>query len=153
MCKVTTLVTKASAQPQLAQSPKGAPHTLSHTTPSCPFPQAGPGGIRTRSFLVLHSQSNHHKRDFYIITSKTSYSSISKTSLCTNLWLQIPCTCSPHTPHIDLQCLSFGIQVNVWGGVFCGNSQCLKAVGCFHGGAPSWMFGRNLNATLPNNLF
>ena len=34
---------------------------------------------------------------------------------------------------------------------FSGNSQCLKAVGHFCGGAPSWVFGRILDATLPNN--
>ena len=33
-------------------------------------------------------------------------------------------------------------------GPFCGNSQRVKAVGCFHGGAVSLMFDKILNATL-----
>ena len=33
-------------------------------------------------------------------------------------------------------------------GPFCGNSQRVKAVGCFRGGAVSLMFDRILNATL-----
>ena len=31
---------------------------------------------------------------------------------------------------------------------FCGNSQRVNAVGCFHGGAVSLMFDKILNATL-----
>ena len=34
-------------------------------------------------------------------------------------------------------------------GSLCGNSQRVKTVGCFRGGAVSLMFGRILNATLP----
>ena len=33
-------------------------------------------------------------------------------------------------------------------GIFCGNSQRVKAVGCFRVGAPSLMFDKILNATL-----
>ena len=33
-------------------------------------------------------------------------------------------------------------------GPFCGNSQRVKAVGCFRGGAVSLMFDKILNATL-----
>ena len=36
--------------------------------------------------------------------------------------------------------------------LFSSNNQCLKAVGCFREGALSWMFGKILNATMPNNL-
>ena len=32
---------------------------------------------------------------------------------------------------------------------FCGNSQRVKVIGCFHGGAVSLMFDKILNATLP----
>ena len=35
----------------------------------------------------------------------------------------------------------------------CRNSQRVKAVDYFRRRAPSWMFGRILNAILPNNLF
>ena len=35
--------------------------------------------------------------------------------------------------------------------LYCGNSQRIKAVGYFCRRAPSWMFDRILNATLPNN--
>ena len=33
--------------------------------------------------------------------------------------------------------------------LYCGNSQRIKAVGYFRRRAPSWMFDRILNATLP----
>ena len=36
--------------------------------------------------------------------------------------------------------------------LFCRNSQRVKAVDYFRKRAPSWMFGRILNAILPNNL-
>ena len=36
--------------------------------------------------------------------------------------------------------------------LFCGKSQCLKAVGCLCGGAPSWMFRKIRNVSLHNNL-
>ena len=35
---------------------------------------------------------------------------------------------------------------------FCDNDQRVKAVDYFRKRAPSWMFDRILNATLPNNL-
>ena len=132
--KLTTLVTKTSTQAPLAQSPKGAPNTLNHTTWS------------------LYPQSNHHKRDFWIITSKISYSSIEPQPL--------PCA-----PVCDYRFLAravhlyptftvwvflvfpiggaFGIQLNVCGE----NSQCLKTINCFRGRVTSWILGRILNAT------
>ena len=36
-------------------------------------------------------------------------------------------------------------------GPFCGNSQCVKAVGCFRGGAVS-LFDRILNVTLSEEV-
>ena len=33
--------------------------------------------------------------------------------------------------------------------LFCGNSLCVKVVGCFRKGAPSLMFNEILNETLP----
>ena len=35
--------------------------------------------------------------------------------------------------------------------LYCGNSQRIKAIGYFRRRAPPWMFGKILNATLPNN--
>ena len=35
--------------------------------------------------------------------------------------------------------------------LFCGNSQRIKAVGCFRRKAPSWMLDRILNVARPNN--
>ena len=40
----------------------------------------------------------------------------------------------------------------MYSGAFCGNSQFNKGAGYFRKRAPSWMFDRILNATLPNNL-
>ena len=36
--------------------------------------------------------------------------------------------------------------------LFCGNSQCIKPVGCFHKGAPSLMFDGILNVTLSEEV-
>ena len=47
---------------------------------------------------------------------------------------------------------AFEIQWNICGGAFCGNSQCIKAVGYFRGRASSWRFDWILNAILPNNF-
>ena len=47
---------------------------------------------------------------------------------------------------------AFGIRSEVYGGVFCGKSLHVKAVGCFWKGAPSLMFDRILNATLSEQV-
>ena len=79
--------------------------------------------------------------------------------LYTSLQLQIPCTYSLPALHI----YSTSNRRHIWNPVehlkwsfFCRNSQRVKAVGYFRRRAPSCifdrMFGRILNATLPNSL-
>ena len=81
---------------------------------------------------------------------------VSTTSLCTSLLrLQVPCTGSLPTPHIYSIFLVegvFGMQLNIFGGAFCGNSPALLVVGYIHRRVPSWMFDMILNVTLSNNL-
>ena len=59
-------------------------------------------------------------------------------SLCTNLCVQSPCTCSLPTPHIYSACQIWGHwESGLMSAVvlFCENSQCLKTAGCFRGGS------------------
>ena len=44
--------TSRETESPLAQSSKGASHTLNHTTPSPPFLQTGPEGTRTQYFSI-----------------------------------------------------------------------------------------------------
>ena len=44
------------------------------------------------------------------------------------------------------------MQLNIYGGAFCGNSPALLVVGYIRRRDPSWMFDMILNVTLSNNL-
>ena len=55
---------KISTQLLLAQSPKGSPHTLIHTTPSPSSPRQVGQVYKLGVFWSGYSQSNHHKQDF-----------------------------------------------------------------------------------------
>ena len=136
--KLTTLFTRTATQPSLAQSPKSGPHTLSHTAHSPPSLRRVQGAYEFGLFRSGYPQFNHHKQGLYITTSKISNSSIPNTTH----WFTKPFQLEAH---LESRLMSAAMP-------FCGNSQCPKAVGCFPGGAPSWMFGRILNATLPNNV-
>ena len=59
-------------------------------------------------------------------------------------------TYTPHLQHIQSEAHLESSQTSAVE-LFCGNSQRIKAIGCFPRRAPSWMFDRTLNATLPNN--
>ena len=167
MRKLTTLITKTSTQPTSAKSPKGAPHTLNHTTPSrkwtksdhhfSPFPssksskhansvffsQVTPSQITTgevsklpqlrslkvRSQTLPRAPACGYKSNALAVHRYPSFTALSQLEA-----------------HLESS-LTFAVVC------FCGNSQCLKVVGCFLGGAPSLMFGRILNAALPNTLY
>ena len=87
--------------------------------------------------------------------TKPPSSLIITTHMHTSLRLQIPCNWSLRTPHIYSTFPiggAFGIQSNIWGGAFCGNSRGLQAVTYFCRRSPSWMFERIPDATLSSNL-
>ena len=57
---------------------------------------------------------------------------------------------TPHLQHIQSQAHLESSQTNAVA-LFCGYSQRIKTVVYFRRRDPSWIFGRILNATLPNN--
>ena len=108
--------------------------------------------------LYCQQKKNQFKR-IALFTRHIHSDRASINSLYNNLQLQIPFTSSPPTSHIFSTSNRpiggvFGVEPNICGGaLYSENSQLVEAVGCFCRGAPSWMLGRILNATLHNNLF
>ena len=105
----------------------------------------------------VSTNQNWRNRWCQIVRQTLCKSRASTTSLYNNLCLQIPCICSLPTPH-TYSTSEAHLESSPTSAVelFCGISQRVKAIDYFRRRAPSWMFdrifGRILNATLPNNL-
>ena len=99
-----------------------------------------------------YSQSSHHKQDFKITRSKTSYSLIEPQPLPSTPASDYEFHALAVHPHTTFTAppvrSAFGIQSEVCDGAFCRNSLRIKAADCFRRGAPSLMFDGMLNATL-----
>ena len=120
-------------------------HSFSHLQPT------SPEGTRTRSFSVrvLPVESTEAifpkspQVRFLIVWLSLYYFPIHQPAV----------TNSMHFVHLHPTLTAppirdaFGVQPSICGGTFfCKNSQLVKAVGCFRGGAPSWALDRVLNA-------
>ena len=64
--------------------------------------------------------------------------------------MHLQSTYTPHLQHIQSETHLESSRTSAVE-LYCGKSQRIKATGCFRRKAPSWMFDRILNATLPNN--
>ena len=89
---------------------------------------------------------NHHKKRFLLVWSSLNYFPVHQPAATNFMHLQS--TYTPHLQHIQSEAhmessRTFAVEL------YCGNSQRIKAVGYFRRRAPSWMFDRILNATLP----
>ena len=149
-------------EPTWVQSFNGASHTPKHTTLSPPFPQTTPGEDTNPVFfkpiliLLLPVQSihaeflNHCKKRFLLVWSSLNYFPVHQPAATNSLHLQ-----STYTPHLQPIQSEASLKSSRTSAVelFCGNSQRIKAVGYLRRRAPSWMFDRILNATLPTNYF
>ena len=89
---------------------------------------------------------NHHKKIFLSVWSSLNYFPVHQPA-ATN-FMRLQSTYTPHLQHIQ----SEAHMESRWTSaveLYCRNSQRIKAVGHFCRRAPSWMFNRILNATMP----
>ena len=91
---------------------------------------------------------NHHNKRFFLAWSSLNYFPVQQSAVTNSMYLQS--TYTPHLQHIQWQTHLESSRKSAVE-LYCGNSQRIKAIGCFRRKAPSWMFDRILNATLPNN--
>ena len=138
-------VKKTWTEPPLAQLTKGASPTLNHTTLSLPFPRNKSRRYTnliffipvTPSRIISSGVSKSPQIRFLIIWSSLNYFTVHPPSATNSIHLQsIHILQSQH-----LQSEAY------WGSV---RTSVVEL--CFRRRAPSWMFDRILNATLPNNL-
>ena len=145
--------TSTEAEPPLAQSFKGAPHTL-HTscTQDVQQPSLFQSGFNPFTPSPMNkrgiSKSPQEKISFSLIEPQR----LPCTPAC-DYKFHAPCT--TYTPHLQqIQSEAYlGSSLTSAGELFYGNSQPIKPVGYFCRRAISWMFYRILNATLPIILF
>ena len=91
---------------------------------------------------------SHHKKRFILVWSSLIYFPVHQPAATNSMHLQS--TYTPHLQHIQSEAHLKSSRTSAVE-LYCGNSQRIKAVGYFRRRAPSWMFDRILNATLPNN--
>ena len=91
---------------------------------------------------------SHHKKRFILVWSSLNYFPVHQPAATNSMHLQS--TYTPHLQHIQSEAHMESSRTSAVE-LYCGNSQRIKAVGYFRRRAPSWMFDRILNATLPNN--
>ena len=91
---------------------------------------------------------NQHKKRFLLVWSSLNYFPVHQPAAANSMHLQS--TYTSHLQHIQSEANFESNQTSAVE-LYCGNSQRIKAVGYFCRTAPSWMFDRILNATLPNN--
>ena len=89
---------------------------------------------------------NHHKKRFLLLWSSLNYFPVHQPAATNSMHLQS--TYTPHLQHIQSEANLESSRTSTVE-LYCGNSQRIKAVGYFRRRAPSWMFDRILNATLP----
>ena len=133
---------KGLIEPPLAQSSKGAPHTLNHLTPSPPFPQSSLGGTWTRSFSILFLPvtidiSKSPQVRFLIVWLSLIYFPVYQLEVRNSVHL--PLTYIPHLHHLQLEAHLETSQRLQWG-LFCKNNKRVDAVCYFRWWAPPWIW-------------
>ena len=122
--------------------------------PSTPIPH-------TKSHHPLFSLPTNKSRKY---TNQVFFSPVTPSRITTNdilkspqvrfliVWSYFNYFTVEHPAVRNFMRFQFSAKHMRWG-IFCENSQLVEAVGCFCGGAVSWMLDRILYASLPNNLF
>ena len=95
--------------------------------------------------LLLHPSSPKEKISFSL---SLNYFPVHQPAATNSMHLQS--TYTPNLQHIQSGAHLESSRTSAIE-LFCGNSQSIKTVGYFRRRAPSWMFDRILNATLPSN--
>ena len=113
------------------------------------FSNKGRGTVLDRLAEISRSEILNHKKRFPLVWSSLIYFSVHQPGATNSMHLQS--TCTQHLQHIQSDLLLESSQTSAME-LFCGNSQRIKAIGYFRWRAPSWIFDRILNATLPNNF-
>ena len=121
---------------------------LTHPNPNS-FSNKGRGTVLDRLAEISRSEILNHKKRFPLVWSSLIYFSVHQPAATNSMHLQS--TCTQHLQHIQSDLLLESSQTSAME-LFCGNSQRIKAIGYFRWRAPSWIFDRILNATLPNNF-
>ena len=138
---------KMSTESPLAQSSNGTPHTLNHTTPSLPFLKKFRRYKRlvfsisvTPSQIIASDISKSPQVRFLLAWLRLNYFPVHQPAVTNSMHLLS--TNNPNLQHLQSEAHLDYSQT----------SARVETVGYFGGRAPSWMFDKTLNATLPNNL-